>query len=376
MDDHKEVKARNTVRNIKPYTPGKPIWELQQELGLSKIIKLASNENSLGPSPKALEAIAAALPDIHRYPDTRASSLRHALASKLDLAPEQFILTNGGDELITLVSEAYLEPEDEIIVLSPSFSEYEFGAHLMAARIIPVPLNEQYEIDIDALLAAVSERTKLLCICSPNNPTGTYLPGPLLQKLLDALPKRVLVLFDAAYNHYVTASDYSSGLEYVRAGYPIVVLQTFSKIYGLAGLRVGFGAAREDIVEQILKVKEPFNVNALAQTAAIAALDDDEHVLRSLELTVQGREQLYHALDELHLTYTRSMSNFVLVELGVDAKSIYEQLLSRGIIVRYAGAWQLLHHVRVSIGTQEENQALLDELTAILRQSDSVTSLS
>lgn len=174
----------------------------------------------------------------------------------------------------------------------------------------------------------------------------------------------------------MNASDYSNGLEYVRAGYPIIVLQTFSKIYGLAGLRVGFGAAREDIIQQILKVKEPFNVNALAQTAAIAALDDDEHVRRSRQLTVQGREQLYQAFDELGLSYTRSMSNFVLVELGAEAKSIYEQLLSRGIIVRYAGAWQLPHHIRVSVGTQEENQAFLDELTAILRQSGSVASSS
>ncbi|GIP31748.1 histidinol-phosphate transaminase [Paenibacillus sp. J2TS4] len=366
MSENREVKARKTILNIHPYTPGKPIWELQSELGLSRIIKLASNENPLGPSPKALEAIQGSLSDIHRYPDASTAKLREVLASKLDMKPEQFIVTNGGDELITLVSEAFLEPGDEIIVLSPSFSEYEFGAHLMGANIISVPFGEQYTFDMDAIIEAVTERTKILCICSPNNPTGTYLPKPVLHHLLDVLPKHILVLFDAAYSQFATAADYTNGLEFVRAGYPMVVLQTFSKIYGLAGLRVGFGAASEDIIRHILKVKEPFNVNALAQAAAVAALHDEEHIRSSLQANTQGREQLYRAFQELRLPFIESMSNFVLVELGPNAKAIYGQLLNRGIIVRYGATWDLPCHVRISVGTESENAALIQALTEII----------
>jgi histidinol-phosphate aminotransferase len=376
MSENMEVKARKSIQKINPYTPGKPIWELQQELGLSQVIKLASNENPLGPSPKALEAIRSSLAGIHRYPDASTLSLRQIIASRLDMKPEQFIMTNGGDELITLVSEAFLEPDDEIIVLTPSFSEYEFGAHLMGARIVSVPFGEQYAFDMDAICEAITDRTKLLCICSPNNPTGTYLPKSVLHHLLDVLPRQVLVLFDAAYSQYATAEDYTDGLEFVRAGYPIVVLQTFSKIYGLAGLRIGFGAAPESIVQQILKVKEPFNVNALAQAAAAAALSDEEHLRLSLQANTRGREQLYRAFRELRLPFVESMGNFVLVELGPRAKSIYEQLLNKGVIVRYGDIWQLPHHVRVSVGTEAENLIFIRELTEIMKRLDETSHIS
>ncbi|MBP1989800.1 histidinol-phosphate transaminase [Paenibacillus eucommiae] len=361
-----EVEARKTLHNITPYTPGKPIWELQSELGATKVIKLASNENPIGPSPKALEAIGGSLLDIHRYPDSSTSKLREIIAAQLHMKPEQFIITNGGDELITLVSEAFLEPGDEIIVPAPSFSEYEFGAHLMGANIVTVPLGESFSFNIDAIVNAVTNRTKLLCVCSPNNPTGTYLSKSVLHHLLDVLPKHILVLFDAAYSQYATAADYTNGLEFVREGYPIVVLQTFSKIYGLAGLRVGFGAASETIIQHIRKVKEPFNVNSLAQAAAAAAFHDVEHVNLSLQVNTQGKEQLSRSFEELSLSFTESMSNFVLVELGSRAKSVYEQLLAKGIIVRYGGIWGLPHHIRVSVGTEEENSVFIRELTEIL----------
>ncbi|MEK3910392.1 histidinol-phosphate transaminase [Paenibacillus sp. FSL H7-0331] len=366
MSGNNEVRARKAIQNISPYTPGKPIWELQSELGISRIIKLASNENPLGPSPKALEAIMCSLPDIHRYPDSSTTNLRQAIAEKLDMKPQQLIISNGGDELITLVSEAFLEPGDEIIVPAPSFSEYEFGALLMGANVVNVPLGESYTFDIDAIVNAVTERTKLLCICSPNNPTGTYLSQSVLHHLLDVLPKHILMLFDAAYSQYATAADYTNGLEFVRAGYPIVVLQTFSKIYGLAGLRVGYGAAPESIIKQILKVKEPFNVNALAQAAASAALHDTEHLRLSLQVNSEGKEQLYRSFRELQLPFVESMSNFVLVDLGTHAKFIYEQLLSKGIIVRFGGIWNLPGHIRVSVGKEVENSAFIQELNEIL----------
>jgi histidinol-phosphate aminotransferase len=360
-----QVEPRKALQQIQPYSPGKPIWEVQQELGLSEVIKLASNENPLGASPKATAAIQQDLSEIHRYPDAASKKAAAAIAVKLELEPGQLIITNGGDELISLVSEAYLETGDEIITPSPTFSEYEFGGHLMGAKTVAVPLAQDFRFDVDALLAAVTERTKLMYICSPNNPTGTYISAAELRRLVEQLPKRVLLIIDSAYCHYVTADDYTDGLEFVRAGYPVIVLQTFSKIFGLAGIRVGFGAAPEEVIRTILKVKEPFNVNALAQAAAAAAITDDEHVQASQQVNSAGREQLYKGFAELGFACTASMSNFVLVELGAEAKAVYERLMARGIIVRYGGTWGLPNHIRVSVGLPDENRRLLETLRAV-----------
>jgi histidinol-phosphate aminotransferase len=366
MKEKLEVQPRKTLEIMKPYSPGKPIWEVQEELGLDRVIKLASNENPLGPSPKALEAIQAVLTDLHRYPDAQTIGLKRIIADHYDLGTDQIIVTNGGDELITLVSEAYLDAEDEIIVPGPTFSEYEFGAQLMGATVVTVPLKPNFAYDTESILTAVTDRTKIVYLCSPNNPTGTILSRLELKQLLDALPKRVLVLLDAAYSHFVSVDDYSDGMEFVREGYPLLVLKTFSKIYGLAGIRVGFGAASKQIINSILQVKEPFNVNALAQAAAAAALGDVEHILRSQSLVKEERERLYAAFRELNLEYTVSMSNFVLVKLGERAQTIYEQLMARGIIVRHAGIWSLPEYIRISIGTAEENEALLSLLEELL----------
>jgi histidinol-phosphate aminotransferase len=361
------VQARSVLDELKPYSPGKPIWEVQQELGLQTVIKLASNENPLGPSPKALEAMARLLPELHRYPDANTVLLRQALAEKLQLAAEGIIVTNGADELITLLSEAYLEPSDEIIVPSPTFSEYQFGAVLMGARTVEVPLEAGFEFNVDAISAAVTERTKFVYICSPNNPTGTYLQRSSLEKLLHSLPPRVLVVYDAAYSHFAAAEEaYTEGFEYVRAGYPIIVIQTFSKIYGLAGIRVGFGAAAPEIIEKIAKVKEPFNVNALAQAAAIAALGDERHLRESIRCNEEGREQLYAGFDRLGLTYYRSQSNFVLICIGDNANEVYERMMALGVIVRSGAGWRMPDYLRVSVGTRAENDAMLAALEKAL----------
>lgn len=360
------IKHREALNHIEPYTPGKPLWEVQEELGLTRVIKMASNENPIGPSPIALEIIADSLSGLNRYPDAHAVELKSAIASKLSLTSEQLIVTNGADELITLISETYLEPDDEIIVPSPSFSEYDFGAHLMGAKVVPVPLDHDYQFNLDMILSAVTDRTKLVYICSPNNPTGTYLPKNMLEKLLQSLPNHILVVFDSAYSHFATNKDYTNGLEYVRSGYPIIVLQTFSKIYGLAGLRVGFGAAPESIIQSIVHVKEPFNVNSIAQVAAAAAIGDQEHLKKSKKVNTEGREQLYKAFTELGLRFTESMSNFILVHLGKNAKEIYKQLLANGVIVRYGDTWGLPEHIRISIGTSEENHILIEAISSIL----------
>ncbi|TVY08448.1 histidinol-phosphate transaminase [Paenibacillus cremeus] len=363
------VEARQALKQMKPYSPGKPIWEVQAELGLDRVIKLASNENPLGASPKAVEAVQRFLGEVHRYPDAGAVRLRQALAEQLELSPEQLIVTNGGDELLTLMSEAFLEEGDEIVAPTPTFSEYEFGASLMGAVTVSVPFEEGFRYNIDTLLEAVTERTKFVCICSPNNPTGTYLPRNELLRLLEALPSRVLVVYDAAYSHYATANDYTDGMEFVRSGYPILVVQTFSKIFGLAGIRVGFGAASEAVIRSILQVKEPFNVNALAQVAASGAITDRAHIEASRRVNTEGRQWLYQALDTLGLSYTESMSNFVLVELGSGAQQIYERLMRKGIIVRYGAIWGLPQCVRVTVGTEEENRLFISALSEVLQET-------
>lgn len=364
----KHIRPRSVLSRMKPYSPGKPIWEVQRELGIDKVTKLASNENPLGPSPLALAAIQSYLTDIHRYPDADTVDLRGAIAEKLQFSSDEVLVTNGADEIITLISETFLESGDEIIVPSPTFSEYEFGANLMGARVVQVPLREDYRYDVDDILAAVTEQTKLLYICSPNNPTGTYMKKQDLHRLMEELPSYVLVIFDGAYSHFVTADDYSDGLELVRLGYPIVVTQTFSKIYGLAGIRVGYGIASPSILHSIRQVKEPFNVNALAQVGATAAIKDDQHLTATREMNARGREQLYESLQEMGFKFTRSMSNFLLVELGPDAKNIYEKLMNKGIIIRYGGAWNLPDHVRISVGTSEDHRILIEALREIFIQ--------
>ncbi|MFC5528259.1 histidinol-phosphate transaminase [Cohnella yongneupensis] len=370
MEYNKNPQARPTLQNIKPYSPGMPIWEVQERFGLTRVIKLASNENPLGPSPIAVEAIQRMLPELHRYPDADTSKLRKAIAYEKGISFDQIVVSNGGDELIKLVSEAYLETGDEVIVPSPSFSEYEFGAHLMGAEIIKVPLTVDYHYDLEAIIRAISPRTKLIYLCSPNNPTGTYMTRQELSLLLESLPKHILVMFDGAYSQYATASDYTDGIEFVKEGYSLIVLQTFSKIYGLAGIRVGFGLASSEIISHILKVKEPFNVNALAQAAALAALTDKEHIEMSKSINHNGLFQMYLHLNELGLSYIPSMSNFLMIKLGANAKYVYEALMSRGVIVRYGGSWNLPDHIRVSVGTHEENAIFIDQLRTILQESE------
>ncbi|MGJ7920927.1 histidinol-phosphate transaminase [Neobacillus sp. LXY-4] len=360
------IESRKVLRKITPYLPGKPIWEVQKELGLDRVIKLASNENPIGPSPKAIKVLAGCLPELNRYPDANATYLKNKIAQRFGLTEGNLIITNGADELITLISETFLEPGDEIIVPSPSFSEYDFGANLMGANVVAVPLSEDFQFNIKDIISSVTEKTKLVYLCSPNNPTGTYLPRNDLEQLLSTLPKHILVVFDSAYSHFATSVDYTDGIEFVKKDYPIIVLQTFSKVYGLAGLRVGFGISGESIINCIMKVKEPFNVNSLAQAAATAAITDDDHVMASQEVNRVGREQLYQAFEALKLKYTESMSNFVLVELGPKANDIYHELMAKGIIVRYGNTWGMPEYIRISVGTSEENSILIQQLTSIL----------
>lgn len=358
--------TRPVLDVMKPYSPGKPLFEVQKELGLEKVIMLASNENPLGVSPKAIEAINQYVSQLNRYPDASTTNLRKAIGEHHSIDDDHIIVGNGADEIITLISETFLDAGDEVIVPSPSFSEYTFATHLMGAKVVKVPLTTTFEYDLNAITQAVTNKTKVIYLCSPNNPTGTYIDRRALEQFFMQLPDNLIVVYDSAYSHYVTEENYSEGIEYIKKGYPIIVLQTFSKVYGLAGIRVGYGMSSPDIINSIHKVREPFNVNALAQVAAIAALRDKAHVTKSQKKNEEGRQFLYNAFDKLGISYVDSMSNFILVDMGEEASAIYEQLFQKGIIVRNGSVFGLPHHMRITVGNHTENKVLIEVLESIV----------
>jgi len=356
---------RKTILDIAPYQPGKPISELRREKGLTDIIKLASNENPLGPSPKAMAALQQYLTSLHIYPDGNAFELRRALAQRLGVDAGEIIFGNGSDEVIKMLGLTFLEPGDEVLICEPTFSEYAYAAHLMGAKLRSLPLKE-HAFDLEAMLAAVNPKTKMVFICNPNNPTGAYVNKAAVDSFLARIPEHVLVVFDEAYYEYVRAADYPDTIGYVREGRNVVVLRTFSKIYGLAGLRIGYGVAPGQLAQLIQRVREPFNVNAAAQVAALAALEDEEHVIKSRELNEAGKNWLYQELAKLGLDYVPSQTNFVFIHLKHDSQVVYQRLLDRGVIARSGGVFGCPNWLRVTVGTQEENQRFIQALSEVM----------
>lgn len=360
------VKMRPTIKAIKPYEPGKPVEEVQRELGLRDVLKMASNENALGPSPFALRAVAEALTSVFYYPEGSCHNLRKALCTRLGVDMENIIIGNGSDELIKLTAEAFLEEGEEVIMAEHCFSEYLFATQLMGGRPVYVP-RRGLRHDLDRMVGAVTERTKLIFICNPCNPTGTMVDRGEVERFLGLVPEHVLVVFDEAYHEYVSNDNFPDLISEIRAGRRnVIVLRTFSKVYGLAGLRIGYGVAHEEIIGWVNRVREPFNVNRLAQAAALAALDDAEHVAKSQRLVWEGKEYLYQALNEMGIEYEPTEANFVLINVRADARSVFKKLLARGIIVRPADIFGLPTHLRVTIGTLEQNSRFIEALKQVL----------
>lgn len=355
---------RTAVERITPYVPGKPIADVKEELGLTDVIKLASNENPLGPSPKAVQALQQAITAVHIYPDGAVRALRHALAAKYDVSPNQVFVGNGSDEIIKLLAEAYLNPTDAVVMADVTFSEYAYSARIAGAREIVVPVRDE-TYDLPAIAASITPNTKLVYICNPNNPTGTYVNHEAVEQFLASVPPGVVVVFDEAYVEYSDAADFPDILALMQKGYPVAALRTFSKIYGLAGLRVGYIMAPEGVVAELNRVKEPFSVNSLAQTAALAALDDTAHVERSREVNAKGKAQLATLFTSLNLRYWPSQSNFIFVDVGRPCRPVYEALLRQGVIVRTGDIFGRPHALRVTIGSEEEN----DRFAAALREA-------
>ena len=359
--------ARKILEGVTPYIPGKPIEEVQRELGLPMAIKLASNENPLGPSRKALEAVQEALPSLHRYPDGSCFYLIRKLAAHLKLAPEQLIAGNGSDEIITLAVRAFIEPGDEIVIAHPTFLIYKIAGQLAGAKVRTVPMKD-FRYDLAAMRKAVTPKTKMVFIANPDNPTGSYVTKAEVEAFLDGLSPGVIVFFDEAYAELADVPDYPDTRPLLPKR-PVIIARTFSKAYGLAGLRIGYGMAPPELVEAMNRVREPFNVNSLAQAAAAAALEDTQHLEATRRLLREEKRKLTNGLEQMGFSCVPSATNFILFRAGPKAGELAQALLKKGIIVRHMQAWDLPEFLRVTAGLPEENDAFIQNLKQLGRIS-------
>ncbi len=357
--------VRAAVQSMKPYVPGKPVEDVQRELGLSDLVKLNQNENPLGPSPRAVAAAQAAMAEVHTYPEGTARRLRNRLAEMWDLPADWFLVGNGSDEVFRLLAEVYLEPGDRVVVPVPSFAAYRFVAELMGAEVVDVPL-AGWTMDLPAMADAAAESgAKLLFLCRPNNPTGAVFAEADLRAAMERVPPSTLVVVDEAYREFDATPFDSRAL--VRDYPNVVVTRTFSKIYGMAGFRLGYGIMRPELLAPIWTARDPFSVNGLAVAAGLAALDDTEHLARTLAVTREGKAYLYAAFERLGLACVPSEANFILFDAGRPAAEVFDRLLRRGVLVRPCASFGLPNHLRVTVGTAEENRRFVEALEAVLK---------
>lgn len=357
--------AKTQIVDLPVYQPGKPIDEVKRELGLDKIVKLASNENPFGSSPKVKEAIVSLLDQLAIYPDGASMELREVLADFWGVNGNQLIFGNGSDELVMLTSRAYLQSGTNTVMAEPTFPVYKTTATIEGADAVEVPLKAGVH-DLEGILARINEQTRVVWICNPNNPSGTMNHEIEIRDFLNKVPKTTLVVLDEAYYEYVTDEAYPQSLP-LLTDYPnVLILRTFSKIYGLAGLRVGYGIASPDIIDKLNRVREPFNTNSLAQKAAIAAIKDQEFVRQCRESNAAGREQLYSAFEQMGLFYYPSQGNFVLVETGKNGNEVFQALLKKGYIIRSGVPLGFPTAIRVTVGSQDQNEGFIEALREVL----------
>ncbi len=353
------------VQQLIPYKPGKPIEELERELGLTQIIKLASNENPLGPGEKALAAIQACLPQLGLYPDGTGYNLKLALAGKYRVDVSQITLGNGSNEILELVARAFLSPGLEVIFSQHAFAVYPIVTQAVGATAVVAPaLN--YGHDLDAMRQRVSDKTRVVFIANPNNPTGTLLAQAEVEAFLQSLPESCICVLDEAYFEFVMKTEAIDSIDWLKTYPNLIITRTFSKAYGLAGLRIGYSLSSPEMADILNRVRQPFNINMLALVGAEAALMDDEHLQRTLAINTEGMQQLTEGFNTLGLEWIASAGNFVAVDLKQPGQPIYEALLGKGVIVRPVANYEMPNHLRISIGTQVENQVFLEALTDIL----------
>jgi histidinol-phosphate aminotransferase len=353
------------VRALEPYQPGKPVEELERELGLTHIIKLASNESPIGPSPRARAMAMVGLEELSRYPDGSGTDLRAALADFHALAGQCLTLGNGSNDVLELVARVFVSAEHEVVFSEHAFAVYALVTHAIGARAVQVPARA-WGHDLEAMAGAITPRTRLVFIANPNNPTGTWNDAEALERFMAAVPEQVIVVIDQAYAEFVGESDYPDCTTWLGRYSNLVVTRTFSKAHGLAALRVGYGVSSPAIAELLNRVRQPFNVNSLALAAAAASLQDDEHLSRSIEVNRNGMRQLRAGFDAMGITYIPSVGNFLCFEVPGDAAAMYTGLLGEGVIVRPVASYGLPRHLRVTVGLEDENTRFMEALEKVM----------
>ncbi|MDD5155977.1 MAG: histidinol-phosphate transaminase [Candidatus Omnitrophica bacterium] len=356
--------VRKNILDVTPYVAGKPIEETRRQLGLKKVIKLASNENPLGASGLAQAAIKKVLADINRYPDTSGFYLKKSLAKHLNTSPAGIILGNGSDEIIDIIIKTFVEDDENIITADVTFLEYEIISRVNNRKLVEVPL-KYFKYDLEAIEKRIDKKTKLIFISNPNNPTGTYVSRYELEDFMLSLPQDVLLVLDEAYNTFIDVDDFPNSLAYV-AKRNVILMRTFSKAYGLAGLRIGYSVAQPELVSFMERVRQPFNVNSLAQAAATAALDDKKFLLKSRQVIFEGKKYLYECLQRMGIAYVPTVANFILIDTGRDGLGVFKEMLKYGVIVRDMKQYGLKNFIRVTIGTKQENERFIKVLKKIL----------
>ena len=350
---------------IKPYSPGKPLEELEREYGISDSIKLASNENPLGPSPLAVKAIKDAIGKLNRYPDGSGHDLVRNIAKKLGISTGNIVLGNGSDEIIGMLTRALLRPGDEAIMPYPSFLMYNIMVCCAGATPVQVPL-KSFSVDLDGIRDRISSRTRMIFICNPNNPTGTVISKKDFKDFLKSIPGEVLVVVDEAYIEFVRDKSCAISIDYLDSDIALVMLRTFSKAYGLAGLRIGYGIMSKEIASLLNRVRQPFNANLLAQVGAGAALEDKAFLEKTVSLIHEGLDFLYTSLDRMNIKYFPTQANFFLIDIGKDADEVFEKMLKQGIIVRSMTSYGYPNYIRINVGLHEENVRFLNALEKII----------
>lgn len=361
--------AQPWITDLASYEPGKPIEEVARELGFEspdEIVKLASNENALGPSPMAVRAMKRAATEMHRYPDSSAHRLRQALAKKLSVKPEQLLIVNGSNEAIELIGHVFLAPGMDMVMSEYAFAIFRLIGEMFRARVISVPMKD-FRHDLEAMRAAITPQTRVVFIANPNNPTGTMVSSAALEAFLQQVPPHVVVVLDEAYVELLPLEEQPDVLKHVRAGRKLFILRTFSKTYGLAGLRIAYVVAPEEGIQLLQKVRQPFNVNAMALAAAEAALEDEAFLRRTRRMVRSGLKFFAKHLRQLDIAYVPAVTNFMLVETG-QARAIFQALQKEKVIVRPMDGYGLSNHVRITIGTRSENERCLQALARVLNK--------
>lgn len=357
--------ARRCIRDIKPYEPGRPIEAIERELGLKKVVKLASNENPIGLSKKAIKAVSDISGRLNRYPDGSSFYLKKKLCGLLKVENANLILGNGSNEILEFVVRAYLNEGEEVVMADPSFLIFGIVTAIQGGVAVKVPL-KKFGYDIEAMKAAITPRTKIVFIDNPNNPVGVSIGTRELNVFLEGLPDRVIVVLDEAYNEFVERKDFPDSLRYINRA-NIIVTRTFSKAYGLSGVRLGYGVARSEIIKYMEKVRQPFNVNAVAQAAALASLKDKAFIKKVRKLVIEEKKALYYALDRMGLHYVRSQTNFVLINIERNSAEVFNKMLKKGVIIRSMSAYGMDNYIRVTVGKPSENKKFIRVLRAALK---------